>query len=373
MTWVQELLTPSFLVDLTVLEQNIAEMARIAEENGVELWPMLKTHKSMAIAQKQRRAGAKGFLTGTVDEAEKLIESGFSQIMLAYPVAAKENIQRVVGLAAKAHVLLSLDGPEAAEQMEKALSSTGRCLDYLLIVDSGLHRFGVAPDNVLQLAERLRDFQHLRFKGISTHPGQVYGAAGRDDVERVAREEITALAKARKLLEDAGYQVEIVATGSTPTARAAAKSGVVTVLRPGNYVFYDAIQVALGVVPVERCALTVLATVIAHPQPDLFIMDAGSKCLGLDKGAHGISLTPGYGVVKDHPELVIESLSEEVGKIRAQDPTSLKVGDKIQIIPNHACSVANMTDYLLGHRCGKVEEILYVDVRGNSYRQPPQI
>lgn len=373
MTQLKELLTPSFLVDLNVLEYNIKEMAQLAQENDQELWPMLKTHKSMAIAKMQQVAGAKGFLTGTIDEAEKLAEMGYTEIMLAYPVAAKENLQRVIELASKTHLILSLDGLEAAAQMDEALQGTKQCLDYLIIVDSGLHRFGVPPENILNLANNLGKFKQLVFRGIATHPGHVYGASGDAQVKSIAQEEVGVMATAKELLEGAGYQVEIVATGSTPTVELVAKSPVLTALRPGNYVFYDALQVALGVVPETRCALTVLATIIANPQPDLFIMDAGSKCFGLDKGAHGISLTSGYGIVKGHPELVVEGLSEEVGKIRAQGQTTLKVGDKIQVIPNHACSSANMTNYLIGYRDGQVAEIMYIDVRGGSYRQPPRI
>jgi len=184
-------------------------------------------------------------------------------------------------------------------------------------------------------------------------------------------EEIKALETAKGLLQKKGYRVDIVATGSTPTAKFAAKSNAITVLRPGNYVFYDNIQLAMGVTSEEHCALTVLATVISHPAPDKLIVDAGSKCLGLDKGAHGISIIKGFGIVKDHPELVIIDLSEEVGKIKIEGKTNLKVGDKIQIIPNHACSSANMTNYLIGHRKNVIEDTIYIDVRGGSYRKPP--
>lgn len=368
---VKSLLTPSFLVDLDQLETNIADMQKLCTAQGVELWPMVKTHKSTAIARLQQQAGARGFLTGTLDEAEALIANGFTDIMLAYPVAAPENIARILALAPKAAITLSFDGPEAAQPFAEALDRAGLAMDYLLIIDSGLHRFGVPPEQAAELAVKLAVFSPLVFRGISTHPGHVYGAAAAE-VSGVAGQEIQALQKAKALLAAAGFTAATVATGSTPTAALAAKSGAVSVLRPGNYVFYDALQVALGVVPEEACALTVLATVIAHPRPDLWLMDAGSKCFGLDKGAHGINLASGYGIIKGHPELVIEGLSEEVGKIRAQGSTALKVGDKIAIIPNHACSCANMTDYLIGHRHGQPEKIIAIDIRSGT-RKPPEL
>ena len=361
-----ELTTPSFLVDLTVMEENIRDAAAMCEKGGKQLCPMVKTHKSVGIAALQKQYGAKQFLVGTLDEVEKLAEHGFSDFVLAYPVAAAENITRVLDLAAKVHITVCFDGFEAAEQMQQLACQAKQKLDYLIIVDCGLHRFGVRAEQAAALARRISTLPNLRFKGISTHPGHVYGVSSHADIVRVAQEEVDTLERAKVLLADAGFLSEVVATGSTPTMAVAAQNKTVTTLRPGNYVFYDAIQIALGVVPEERCALTVLATVIANPSDNLFMIDAGSKCFGLDKGAHSASLVNGYGVVKQHPELVIEGLSEEVGKIRAIGGTNLKVGDKIEVIPNHSCATANMTDFLIGHRKGIVEKMVVIDARGGS-------
>ncbi|SMC88155.1 alanine racemase [Sporomusa malonica] len=361
-----QLTTPSFLVDLDKMELNIREMAELCKTNGKKLCPMVKTHKSTGVAALQAAHGADNFLVGTLDEAERLQQQGYQELVLAYPVAAAENIARVIDLAKRAHVILSFDGVEAAAEFEAMLLQEQIALEYLIIIDCGLHRFGVQPDIVLTLAQDLSKFSRLKFKGIATHPGHVYGKSTAAEVAAVAKAEIDALEKAADLLSNAGYAVEIVATGSTPTVPFAARSKMITTLRPGNYIFYDAIQVALGVVPPERCSLTVLATVIANPDKNLFIMDAGSKCLGLDKGAHSVSLVNGYGIIKDHPELMVESLSEEVGKIRVNGNTGIKVGDKIEIIPNHACAAANMTSFLTGHRNGICERTIAVDARGGS-------
>lgn len=364
MTAVNQLTTPGFLVDLDKLEHNIRELADLCSANNKQLCPMIKTHKSAEIAALQAEFGAASFLAGTLDEAEELDRYGYKRIVLPYPVATDENIARVIRLSRSADITVSFDGAEAARKFESQLVNEGRLLEYLIIIDCGLHRFGVIPDEVLELARELSGFPHLSFKGIATHPGQVYGKTNMAEVEAVAREEIVALEQAKKLLSSAGYNVEIVATGSTPTIPFTVKNKTITTLRPGNYVFFDAIQVALGVVPAERCSLTVMASIIANPGKDIFIMDAGSKCFGLDKGAHSVALLKGYGIVKGHPELTVEALSEEVGKLRACGGTDLKVGDKIEIIPNHACAAANMTNFLIGCRDGLVERVLSVNARG---------
>lgn len=367
---IRDLATPSVLLDLDVFEANLRAMAALCERSGVELWPMVKTHKSTAVARLQYEHGAAGFLTGTLDEAEQLVAAGFQDIMHAYPVAGRENIARVVALASAARLTVALDGLDAARALAAALDGAGLALDYLIIVDSGLHRFGVAPGQAADLATALAGYRQLRLSGIATHPGHVYAAVDQRGVAAAAADEIAALAEAKAALLASGFSVPIVATGSTPTAERAAASGVVTVLRPGNYVFYDNTQLALGIVSPDRCALAVLATILARPRPDLFIIDAGSKCFGLDKGAHGTALMAGFGLVKDHPELAVAGLSEEVGKIAISGDTGLAVGDKIIVIPNHACSAANLTSWLAGHRRGTVERAIPIDMRGNSWRRP---
>ncbi|MDT8902871.1 alanine racemase [Anaeroselena agilis] len=363
---IRDLATPSFLLDLDVFEANLRDMAAMCGRAGVELWPMVKTHKSTVIARWQKEAGAAGFLTGTLDEAEQLAAAGFADLTLAYPVAGRANIDRIIALARRARITVSLDGIAAARALAAALAGAGLEIDYLIIIDSGLHRFGVPPHQAAELAAALSGYKKLRLRGVATHPGQVYGAGDREGVAAAAAAEVAALAQAREVLLSHGFAVDTVAAGSTPTAAAAAASGVVTALRPGNYVFYDNTQVALGVVPPARCALAVLATVLSRPRPDTLIIDAGSKCLGLDKGAHGSSLLAGFGLVAGHPELTVAGLSEEVGRVAITGETGLDVGDKLAVIPNHACAAANLTGWLIGHRQGNTECAIPIDMRGNS-------
>ncbi|MCX7780544.1 MAG: alanine racemase [Negativicutes bacterium] len=367
---ITDLCTPCFLLDSDVLERNINSMAAVCRKHGVQLWPMVKTHKSSDIAQMQKAAGAAGFLAGTLDEAEVLIKKGLTDIMLAYPVANAACIERVLKLSEAARIIVTLDGLGPAVKLNQRLTEAKRTMEYLIKIDCGLHRLGVSPEKAADLAAQLRPLTQLRLTGIATHPGHVYAAASAAGVKLAAADEAAALRKARDVLHAQGFAVEMVAAGSTPTALHAAQDPAINVLRPGNYVFYDNIQITLGTADEADCALTVLATIISRPQADLFIIDAGSKCFGLDKGAHAASLISSFGLVKGHPELVVTGLSEEIGKITIMGKTSLQVGDKLQIIPNHSCSAANMTGYLIRHRAGNVDRCVAVDMRGGS-RKPP--
>ena len=112
-------------------------------------------------------------------------------------------------------------------------------------------------------------------------------------------------------------------------------------IRPGNYVFYDGIQLALGSARAESCSLFVMATVISQPQKDQIVIDAGSKALGLDRGAHSLQLISGYGT-PINIEATIERVSEEHGILKLKQAQMINLGSPVIILPNHACSVANL-------------------------------
>jgi len=134
----------------------------------------------------------------------------------------------------------------------------------------------------------------------------------------------------------------------------------VTECRPGNYVFHDASQVALGSCQLEDCALTVVATVVSVPAADRAVVDAGSKTLSSDR------LRPrpgGHGVLLGH-ESRIDTLSEEHGVIAVAAGDSFRVGERVRILPNHACVVANLHDRLWAVRGDAVEDELPVAARG---------
>ena len=249
-----------------------------------------------------------------------------------------------------------------------------------------LHRYRLnLPERTAEFLKPLLELPGLEFRGISSHAGQVYGASRPEQVASYAAEESAALALAVSQVRSLGIDPEIVSTGSTPTFPHCVTDDNINMFHPGNYIFNDCIQISTDTAKEEECALTVLASVISHPSEDLFICDAGAKCLGLDTGAHGNASVIGHGRVIGHPELVVESLSEEVGKLRvkrtdenaAQQAAArkseqgavacgLKVGDLIRIIPNHACSAANLTDYYVGVRGENVKRLIEVDIRGNK-------
>jgi len=286
--------------------------------------------------------------------------------MYAYPVAGAPSIARAVELSKRCEFYLRLDNAEGAESLNLAAEKADTVINYTVIIDCGFHRFGLPPELAAPFVTVLQRFRNLRFCGISTHPGQIYALGSSELLPQVCAEERSALRTAYEQLTAAGHRPEIVSSGSTPTLEGSIADPLINMYHPGNYVLNDVIQTTIGTAKLKDCALTVYATVISHPSERLYIVDAGAKCLGLDKGAHGTNVLAGFGAVKGHPDIDVVGLSEEVGKLHANGPTEIGVGSRVEIIPNHACSAANCASYLFGCRGNSLERKIAVDMRGNS-------
>jgi D-serine deaminase-like pyridoxal phosphate-dependent protein len=258
-----------------------------------------------------------------------------------------------------------VDSTEGARLLSEAFSSVGRTIDYLIEIDTGLNRCGVPPgEPALALFREIHRLPGIRFRGIFTHAGQVYGALSLEEVREVSRQESRVMTETARLFADLDATPGVVSVGSTPTMWVWEGFGEgITEIRPGNYIFNDATQVALGVAGVEDCALTVMATVISCPGPHRAVIDAGSKVLGLDRGAHGKGLLKGFGRLLGG-NAILERLSEEHGILRLSPGDDLRIGDRVRILPNHACTVMNLMDRAYGLMGEEVVEEFTIAARG---------
>ncbi len=360
---VVEVDTPALLLDLDKVERNMNDIANFAEEVGVAVRPHIKTHKCIEIAKRQIASGAVGLTVAKVGEAEVMVDGGITDILIAYPLAAQKKLERVRTLMKKAIITVAVDSIEQAEILHQFFTED-EPLNVMIKVNSGLNRVGVEPNGeVLELANYIDGLSALELKGIFTHAGHSYAATSEEELNKIALEEANAVLKSAELCEEAGIKIATRSIGSTPTFKKAGAVEGITEIRPGNAVFYDMVQVGLGVATTEQCALTVMASVVSK-KADRIIIDAGSKTLALDQGAHGNSSIAGHGFIKEHPDLVIERLSEEHGVIPISGDVHVKLNDRFTIIPNHACVVANLFDYYLVHRNGNIVYRWKVDARG---------
>jgi D-serine deaminase-like pyridoxal phosphate-dependent protein len=337
--------TPAVLIDRARALRNIGRMQAAASARGITLRPHAKTHKSPLVARWQIEHGAIGICCAKLGEAEVFADAGIEDIRLPYPINPI-NADRVIALVDRTQLSFIVDHPEVAKQWSAAMSAAGKQVDVLVKVDVGFHRCGIDPAaaDAVAMIRGVAALPGLRFKGLLAHAGHAYHAHSEEEMRAMAAAEAATLRELAGRCRAAGIAIDEISAGATPPARYSLQQDGFTEFRPGNYVYFDRTQVALGAATLEDCALTVLATVVSKPAPDRIIFDSGSKTLTSD-GARGFTPAPGYGLVLDHPNLMIERLSEEHATVKVVGgATSLEPGDRVRIVPNHSCPVSNLTE-----------------------------
>ncbi len=340
-----DLETPAVLIDLPRLERNLSRMAALADRLHVTLRPHAKTHKCLEIGTLQQEAsGFPGITVSTIAEAQAFLDHGFSDITWAFPLNL-HRVEEILTLAGKSTLRLLLDSETAFDILE----SSGVPVHVWLKVDCGYHRVGVDPDSpdASRLAAKLADSETIRFEGILTHAGHSYLATSRAQMRSIAQQERDVMVSFAARLRQSGIPVPAISIGSTPTASAIDHLRGIDEIRPGNYVFFDLTQVALGSCTADDCALTVLASVVSSSlSRGQSIIDAGALALSKDSLSQS-GAAPYWGQVfwedpAGEPQFIgrLTALSQEHGIVDRHLP----VGSKVRVVPVHSCLAAACFD-----------------------------
>ncbi len=351
-----DLATPCALVDAAGVERNVRRMAERASALGVRLRPHVKTHKCVGLARLQAEAGARGLTVSTLAEAEFFAKAGFGDLTYAVPLSPA-RVRRAVDLCASVDRLAVLVDQEATfTRLETEARERGILVPVFLKVDCGYHRAGVDPrrPESRDLARRLADSLYLDFRGLLTHAGHAYGCRTRAEIRTIAAQERDVTTGFADALRGEGVAVEEVSVGSTPTMSVADDLAGVTEIRPGNYVFYDVLQAAIGSCALGDVSFSVLGTVLGrYEDRGTLILDTGATALSKDPGPAHVDPDCGFGLIAGWPDgplragLRIVALSQEhavVAPLEGALPADLDVGDRVRVLPNHACLAAAMFD-----------------------------
>jgi len=325
--------TPAVLIDLAVVSRNIKNYQKYCDKNRLNLRPHIKTHKIPELAKLQLTAGAVGITCQKVSEAEAMLsEGGIDDILITYNIYGQSKLQRLLQLSSRCNLSVVADNSVCVKGLSDTFKTQSKPLQVLVECDTGALRCGVVtPEEALLLAQEITNLPGLKFGGLMTYPP----ISQQKKVNRFL--ELT-----KTLIEENGITVEIVSIGGSPNMWEVEKIPIGTEYRIGTYIYNDRSLIERKVCREEDCALTVLATVVSIPTPQRAVIDAGSKVLTTD--LFGLA---GHGHIIDHPHLIISQLSEEHACIISDAPTELSIGQKVRIIPNHACVVSNMVDEVL--------------------------
>ena len=324
--------TPSVLVDLDVAESNIRAFQDYCDKYRLKLRPHIKTHKLPFLAKYQVEQGAIGITCQKISEAKAMVaEGGIDDVMITYNILGDKKTRCLRELAAQVKLSVVADNLDTIHGLSSAFTDAPSLLRVLVECNTGADRCGVSdPKTALGLAQKIEASPGLQFAGLMTYPpvGQAAHVAGW-------------LQNAKELLESKGLPVETISSGGSPDMWHAHEMPIADEYRAGTYVYNDRSLVSQGTCGWDDCALTVLATVVSVPTESRAIIDAGSKVLTSD-----LLEMNGYGHVLGRDDLAIDQLSEEHGRIVSDGPVGLSVGDRMRIVPNHACVVANMLDHV---------------------------
>ena len=326
-----QLTTPAVVIDLDKVERNIKRHQDYANAHGLKLRPHIKTHKLPRIAEMQLRAGAIGITCQKVSEAEAMVAGTpeIKDVLVTYNILGAEKLEKLAALAKKVTLSVVADNKTVVAGLSQRFAQEAKPLTVLVECDTGAQRCGVAtPEDAAALAQIIAASPGLTFGGLMTYPPPDGAAAVQDFMTR-----------AKALTEAKDIAVPVITSGGTPSMAKAGDAPVTTEYRAGTYVYNDRSLVARGACDWDDCALTVLATVVSVPAANRAIIDAGSKALTSD-----LLGLQGYGHVLGRDDIRIDQLSEEHGRLVSDGPIGLKVGDRLRIVPNHACVVTNMVD-----------------------------
>ncbi len=342
--------TPFVAIDLDVVERNLRRAQAYFDAHGIALRPHVKTHKIPELARLQIALGACGVTCQKLGEAETMADGGVDDLLVTFNIVGRSKLERLVALARRVRIAVVADSEAVVDGLSQAMSAAGLILPVLVECDTGAHRCGVAdPIAAAGLAGAIDRAPGLAFAGLMTYPPKHQVATTR-----------AWLAAALDALDRAGLPHGTVSVGGTPDMYTAHTLGVSTEHRPGTYIYSDRYMAEHGVGTLADCALTITATVVSRPAPDRAIVDAGSKTLSLDP--MGLD---GFGALLEYPAARLVALSEEHGHLDlSASPERPLVGDRVTIIPNHACAVSNLHDEIVATRGGAVERVFRVAARG---------
>jgi D-serine deaminase-like pyridoxal phosphate-dependent protein len=290
-----KLATPALVVDLDVLERNIAAMAAHARKSGVALRPHAKTHKSVEIAKLQIAAGALGICCAKLGEAEALADGGIDSILITSPVVTERGIARLIALNGRMRELMAVcDNPAVATRLADAVRASGKTLKIVVDIDPGLGRTGIRPgDGALALVEQVARSEGLQYAGLQCYAGQVQHMESPNERRDKSLSAMKELGGLRDQLKVRGFAPKIISGGGTGTFDIDPDARVLSELQVGSYVFMDRQYNDVWEKPGDRVpfetSLFVQTTVISANRDGLATTDGGFKAFATDAGVPAIA------------------------------------------------------------------------------------
>lgn len=343
---------PTLLLNEDTCKANIKRMAGKARQHGLTFKPHMKTHQSAEIGEWLKKEGAEAITVSSVTMAEYFSEYGWNDITIAFPCNIKQ-VERIDSLAGKSSLTLLVNNTSACKKLDAKLTNK---VSVYIELDTGSNRTGLRVDNLSQiktLIGELDNSQRLDWIGFYSHPGHSYDSRSEEEIRQVHQSVIEQVKQLRSKLEPeyGNFQVCI---GDTPCSSKALNFEGVDAISPGNFVFYDLMQVQIGSCDISDIAVAMKCPVVdRYPERNELAIYGGA--IHFSKESVETKNTTHNGLVasteKDQWKIAdedsyIQALSQEHGIVKCSDQIfgQYQVGDLITILPIHSCLTANLMD-----------------------------
>ncbi len=362
-----EIPTPALLVDLDLLEANIAAMAAHCRKTGCFLRPHAKTHKCLEIARRQIAAGARGISTATVSEAEAMVATGIRGVLLTSPIVDAGKIRRMVELARNGgEVMLAVGHHLEVTLLAEAAEAAGVQIDVLLDLDVADRRFGIQPgEPAFELAREIGRHRSLNIRGVQAYYGLGSHIQGFEARKKASLETMMPAVETLNELRRMGFDAQFLSAGSSGTYNIDCELPVEVELQCGSYVFMDVDYKSIGGQGDDgayddfKRSLTVLTTVVSATHCDVVSVDAGIKSFSTE--------TAFRPEAKDWPGLKYEFFGDEFGRLRPVDGGELPpIGKRLEFYTPHCDPTVNLYDRIYAMRGDVVEDVWEIVARKES-------
>ena len=359
-----ELSTPSLVLDLDRLEENIAHMSSFVNASGFSLRPVAKIHKSVEIAKKQINAGAIGVCCATLAEAEVMVKGGVSGVLLFSSVVTEDKITRLINLNSYADgLLVSVDNIKNIEQLARANKKIGsKTLQLLVDIEVGGRRTGVIDDNAaIDLAKYISVTEGVEFLGLQGYFGGVQRTPQYDDRARLQKQCVSPLVNVSRELAEINLAPKIVTGGGTGTYAIDSRGGVFTENQAGTYIFMDVnymnTHFQRDILYPFKVALFVRTTIISDSNPEYVVTDAGLKEFGRELLAPQIISGSLCGAK-------YELIGDDLGRVETVGINNRPgVGDSFECVTPHCYATLNLFNVYHCVRGDTLVDIWKIDAR----------
>lgn len=337
----------TFIVNKEIVERNILKIKNKALKNQVDFRPHFKTHQSIEISELFRKHEIDKITVSSLRMAETFANNGWNDILVAFIANIREE-DLIKKLSNKINLSLVVDDFNTLIFLENLNCK----INIYIKVDAGYNRTGISYRNYKEIGtiiNHIEKSKSLYFSGVLSHFGNLYNCIGEDEVRVEYFKSINLLLELKKSLK-LDFNISV---GDTPSMSLLDDYGFVNEVRPGNFVYYDIMQLKIGSCNFDEIACVMACPVVSkNIERNEVVIYGGAVHLSKEKIIYNNNDV--YGIpVKLYNDLTwsdlyansyVDRLSQEHAVIKTTKKyiDKINIGDLIGIIPVHSCLTADL-------------------------------